>query len=136
MAPTCKGQADSRQGITTGLAGGTGHWSCYILWYVELKKAWIDVIWPFQFSWIRGSRHFVASHHLHPPPLCDCLWYWLPCKINYLKWWAFQLAIHWRVHPLNGLGLLQISGEMHTSCSVHSWDTMNLIFQNGISKYL
>ena len=59
------GQADSQQGITTGLAGETGHWSSYILWYMEPKTAWIDVIWPYKFSWIGRSRHFVAHHH--PP---------------------------------------------------------------------
>ena len=58
------GQADSRQGITTGLAGETGHWHSYILWYVEPKTAWIDAIWPYKFFWIRWSHHFVAPHHL------------------------------------------------------------------------
>ena len=39
-------QADSRQGITIGLAGETGHRSSYILWHVQLKTAWIEAIWP------------------------------------------------------------------------------------------
>ena len=59
------GQADSQQWITTGMAGGTGHRSSYILWHVELKTAWIEVNWPYKFYWIREFRHFVAPHH--PP---------------------------------------------------------------------
>ena len=39
-------QANSQQGITTGLAGETGHRCSYILGRVELKKAWIEAIWP------------------------------------------------------------------------------------------
>ena len=58
--------ADSQQGITTGLAGETEHRCSYILWYVEPKTSWIDVIWPYQFSWIRRPCHFVVPHH--PPP--------------------------------------------------------------------
>ena len=76
------------RGITAGLADKTGP-----------KTTWNDVIWPYKFSWIGRSDHFVP----------DCLWYWLPglwSEINYLKWRAFQLSIHWRVHPLNGLGWL------------------------------
>ena len=40
------GQADRRQGITTGLAGETGHQCSYILRRVELKTVWIEAIWP------------------------------------------------------------------------------------------
>ena len=40
------GQAENRQGITTRLAGETGHRSSYILGHVELKTAWIEAIWP------------------------------------------------------------------------------------------
>ena len=100
------GQADSRQGITTELAGETGLQCSYILWCVELKTVWIEAIWPQKSFCIGSSHHFVASQH--PPPYTPTgfLWYWLPCEINYLKWWAFQLAIHWRVHPMNGLRLL------------------------------
>ena len=32
------GQADSRQGITTRLAGETGHWRGYIMWYSKPKQ--------------------------------------------------------------------------------------------------
>ena len=92
-------QADSQQRIATRLSGETRHRCSYILWYVELKTAWIDAIWPYKIFWIWRSRNFMAPHH-HP------LWYRLPCEINYLKWWSFQLAIHSRVHPLNGPGWL------------------------------
>ena len=47
-------QADSWQGITTGPAGKAGHWFGYILWHIETKTAWNDVIWPYNFSWIRS----------------------------------------------------------------------------------
>ena len=67
-------QADSQQGITTGLAGENGHRCSYILWYVEPKTAWIDAIWPYKFSWIGRSHHFVTTHHP----------YKTACGINYL----------------------------------------------------
>ena len=62
-------QAVSQQRITTGLAGETGYRCCCILWYMELKTAWIDAIWLYKFLWIGRSRHFVAPHHPHAPPL-------------------------------------------------------------------
>ena len=87
-------QADSWQGIYTRLAGDTGHQCSYILWYLELKTAWIHAIWPYNFFCIGRSCHFVAPHHLTPSTPIDYLWYQLSCKINYLKWRVFQLAIH------------------------------------------
>ena len=63
------GKTDSQQGITTRLASETEHRCSYILWYVGLETAWIDAIWPYKFFCIRRSRHFVAPHHPHPPPL-------------------------------------------------------------------
>ena len=60
-------QTDSWQGINTRLGGETEHQRSYILWYVELKTAWIDVIWPYKFLLIGRFCHFVAPHH--PPPL-------------------------------------------------------------------
>ena len=60
------GQADNRQGITTGLAGKTGHWSSYIMWHVELKTAWIAAILAIKQFLYGRSHHFVAPHH--PPP--------------------------------------------------------------------
>ena len=65
------GQTDSWQRITTGLAGETGNRSSYILWYVELKTAWIHVIWLYKFSLI-GRSHYSTSWlptTPHPPPL-------------------------------------------------------------------
>ena len=115
------GQVDSQQGITIGLAGETGYQCCYnIMWSWKQPE-----LMPFDHKTVL-YRHFVAPHH--PPPcaplgvlmVLTTLWK----LINYLKWRAFQPAIHWRVHPLNGLGWLQISGEMHTTCSMYSWDTV------------
>ena len=100
------GQADSQQGITTRLAGDTLHQCSYILQHVELKTAWIDTIWPYKNFELKESTTLWLPTTPHPPPLWDCLWYWLSCEINNLKWRAFQLAIYWRVHLLNGLGWL------------------------------
>ena len=62
------GQADSRQGITTRLAGETWHWCSYILWYAETKTAWIDPFGHIIFlnqkvPPLRGSS---PPHTLHP----------------------------------------------------------------------
>ena len=62
-------QAGSQQGITTGLAGETGNRCSYILWYVELKTAWIEAIWPYKIFQIGRLHHFVAPHHPASTPI-------------------------------------------------------------------
>ena len=64
-------QADSRQGITTRLAGGTGprtgHWCSYILRRVELKTAWSHL--AIKIFCIGSSLHFVVPHQAPPSTL-------------------------------------------------------------------
>ena len=84
-------QADSWPGVTTLLAGDTGHGFSYVLWYMGLKMAWINAIWPYKNFWIGTPYHFVASHH---PSLS------IHVRVLVVLT-ALCLAIHLRVDPLN-----------------------------------
>ena len=48
------------------------------------------------------------------------------CKQNDLKWWGFQLAIYWRVHPLNGLVWLWRNTHKQL-CASLSYNELNIL---------
>ena len=98
-SPILSGQANSQQGITTWLVGETGHGLSYILWYVELKIAWIDAIWTYNvLSWIPTTLWLYITPTFH-----EYLCYWLPWEIYYLKWRAFLLTFQYGVDPLKDM---------------------------------
>ena len=74
--PNLPGQANSQQGITTRLAGETGHRCSCILWYVELKTAWIEAIWWYNFFESEGPTTLWLPTTPHP--------YRTACGIDYL----------------------------------------------------
>ena len=120
------GQPDSQQGITTRLAGETGHWCSYILWHVELKTASIDAIGCIFV--METSCIFMAVHCTYPPSLKKYLWYWLASKYNYLKLRAFQLvtieeSIHWMV--LDDCILLEKCIQA-TPCILEMYNELNI----------
>ena len=92
MAPTCPArQTASRESPQDWLV----RLGIDVATFCDMWSRKQPELMPFGHNFLIGrSCHFVASHYPHPPPLYDCLWYQLPCEINYLKWWAFQLAFY------------------------------------------
>ena len=93
MAPTCLArQAAGRESLQDWLVRLGIDVRSYILWYVELKTAWIEAIWPsFFVSEGPATLWLLTTLHLYKTA---CGIDYVPCEINYLKWRAFQLIIH------------------------------------------
>ena len=70
--PIWPGQADSWQGITKCLVGD---WFSYILWYVELKIAWNDVIRSHNLLQSEPTATLGQFTTPNTQSLLECLWY-------------------------------------------------------------
>ena len=69
-------QATTLLEITIRLVDDTSHWFSYVLWQFEWNGASLWAISPWKMQSSAVTRHFVATHHPHPPSLYKCLWCW------------------------------------------------------------
>ena len=69
-------QATTLLEITTWLVDVIGHGFSYVLWQFEYNGTSLWAISPWKMQSSTATRHFVAPHHTHPPPLYKCLWCW------------------------------------------------------------